>query len=685
MPLFRRIVSLICPILLLVPVARAEDWTPLPRHLPPPGIQLDDAQRNEIESALSKLTARLKTFSIRAENADLLPDARIYEKAVRFALLDDEFYSPKDAAVALAEIAEANKRLDYLEHGQHPWATQHGLLVRGYQSAIDGSAQPYGLEIPQGLDLSKPVPLYVWLHGRGDKETDLHFIRGRETHKGQIQPRGAIVLHPFGRQCVGFKFAGEIDVFEAIASVQRRYKIDPDRVVLMGFSMGGAGAWHIGAHYADDFAAVHAGAGFVDVAQYQHLKPAQYPAWYEQKLWGMYDVPDYARNLFNVPTVAYGGEIDPQRASSAIMAQAFADQGHTLVRIVGPRMPHRYDPASLAQIIRLMDDAVKKGRDRFPKQLSLQTRTLRYNHIFWASLTGLKEHWRDSRLDAQAPDDSHIIVTTRNARGLSLRSPWPDAAGDADREIQIRIDGSPISVRLDRLRLGHARFVNSTAGWGLDNSVSALSTQHSNLAQGPMRTTLHKIHGLQGPIDDAFMEPFLVVTPGGRCASAAAQKWMDFELKHFQDRWRQLFRGDLPMKKDTDVTPDDIRRFNLILWGDGNANRLIGQVMNKLPIRWSAGRITVGTKQFDAATHLPLAIYPNPLNPQKYIVLNSGFTFREDSDKTNSLQNPKLPDWAIIDITAAPGAHYPGKVEEAGFFDEGWKLMPFGEVPAGQR
>ena len=37
----------------------------------------------------------------------------------------------------------------------------------------------------------------------------------------------------------------------------------------------------------------------------------------------MYDVPDYVRNLFNTTMVAYGGEIDPQRASSQIMAEAF--------------------------------------------------------------------------------------------------------------------------------------------------------------------------------------------------------------------------------------------------------------------------------------------------------------------------------------------------------------------------
>lgn len=639
----------------------ANDFKPIPRRIPPIGMELPESQRTSIESALKKLDRRLATLPDSLRNSELLADVRIYEKAVRFALSEREFYSLKDAGVALDEIATANRRLDSIAKGEHPWSSQKGLLVRGYRSAVDGSYQPYGLEIPADVDLAKPVPLYVWLHGRGDSDTDLHFIRGRETRKGQIHPPGAIVLHPFGRNCLGFKSAGEIDILDAIASVEHRYKIDPDRVVLMGFSMGGAGAWHVGAHYADHFVAVHAGAGFVDVAQYLHLKPRDYPAWYEQKLWGVYDVPDYVRDLFNVTTVGYGGEVDPQRASSQIMADAFAAEGRGMVRIVGPKMPHRYDPASLARIMGLMEQAVRQGRNRYPKQLWLQTRTLRYNQMFWASLTGLEQHWLDSRLDASAPDLSHIRVKTKNARSISLTSPWPAAAGP-DRAIDVHIDDTPIAIHSALFNTGSASFVKTAAGWRLSNPSLEPSAG------------LQKVHGLQGPIDDAFLGPFLVVTPSGKCASGAVQKWIDFELPHFQQRWRDLFRGDLRIKRDTDVTPEDMKRFHLIAWGDPSSNRLIAQISDRLPIRWTDRQISIGDKTFDAATHVPVLIYPNPLNPSRYVVLNSGPTFREDSDKTNSLQNPKLPDWAIIDVTTGPDSHLPGKVNAADFFDEQWRV-----------
>jgi hypothetical protein len=56
------------------------------------------------------------------------------------------------------------------------------------------------------------------------------------------------------------------------------------------------------------------------------------------------------------------------------------------------------------------------------------------------------------------------------------------------------------------------------------------------------------------------------------------------------------------------------------------------------------------------------------------VVLNSGLTFRQAHDRTNSLQNPKLPDWAVLDISSPPTADAAGKVIAADFFNEAWQL-----------
>ena len=63
---------------------------------------------------------------------------------------------------------------------------------------------------------------------------------------------------------------------------------------------------------------------------------------------------------------------------------------------------------------------------------------------------------------------------------------------------------------------------------------------------------------------------------------------------------------------------------------------------------------------YEAGTHAPLLIYPNPLNPAKYVVLNSGFTFREYAYLNNARQVrhdylPQDPSWVdasgLADVT----------------------------------
>ena len=59
------------------------------------------------------------------------------------------------------------------------------------------------------------------------------------TQAGHYTPRDTIVLHPYGRYSNAFKFAGEIDVLEALEHVQANYQIDDERISVRGFSMGG--------------------------------------------------------------------------------------------------------------------------------------------------------------------------------------------------------------------------------------------------------------------------------------------------------------------------------------------------------------------------------------------------------------------------------------------------------------
>ena len=70
---------------------------------------------------------------------------------------------------------------------------------------------------------------------------------------------------------------------------------------------------------------------------------------------------------------------------------------------------------------------------------------------------------------------------------------------------------------------------------------------------------------------------------------------------------------------------------------------------------------------------MPVLISPNPLTPKKYVVLNSGFTFREYDYLNNARQVPKLPDWAILDVDQPTTSRLPAGIVDAGFFSERWQ------------
>jgi hypothetical protein len=178
--------------------------------------------------------------------------------------------------------------------------------------------------------------------------------------------------------------------------------------------------------------------------------------------------------------------------------------------------------------------------------------------------------------------------------------------------------------------------------------------------------------GLQGPIDDAFTSPFLCVRGTGKAWNPAVQAWADAGLKRFAGEWRRYFRGEPPVKDDRDVTADDIRTKNLILFGDPGGNALIASVLPKLPLQWTAKELRFGGDTYAAADHAPVLIQPNPLTPGRYVVLNSGHTFREkELASLNYLLFPRLGDWAIMKVKADPPEV---SVIRAGFFDERWLL-----------
>lgn len=593
-----------------------------PKPVPPPHA-LTAAEKAEIVGGVTELGKRISLIRAQPHDAGLLSDVEVYHKALAWMLrYPEEVYNRNYVGFARVVIAKGIERVRALEQGQAPWTTRKGHVPRAYRSRVDGSLQPYAVVIPASYDGRTPMRLDVILHGRNATLSEASFLAGHEQPRTPDLFTDRIELHVFGRTNNAYRWSGETDVFEALAAVKHNYRIDADRVVLRGFSMGGAGAWHIGLHHPGEWAGIEAGAGFTETIEYARQTSL---APHVRAMLRIYDAMDYARNVFNVPTVGYGGELDAQlRASVNIQRQLQREgvdwSGWRALFLVGPQMGHRFHPDSRAESEAFLESHLpRKEQD----EIQFVTYTARYNRCGWVTVEGLEKHYERTEVMAKRSIEG-VAVATKNVAVL-------------------RLDGAPKRVLLD------GQDVSSPSG------VYVRRQGRWEAGKGG-QNGLRKVHGLQGPIDDAFMESFVVVKPAG-AESRRLTKFRDEYAKYLRADWREV--------TDSELTPEQIRDSNLVLFGEPWSNRVMGRVMNGLPARWDRTTIQVRGRTFDARTHTLLMIYPNPLNRSRYVVLNTGHTFGEKEFKgTNALLFGRIGDWGVVKEG--------GEVVASGLMGEDW-------------
>lgn len=632
------------------------------------------------EDTLKKLAAKMERLDragtvLRKQNIPdmLLAEVEVYHKAAAWIIRHGEWYSP-DAAKWTDEVLDRGLlRASQLGQGESPWLHQTGQdVVRAYRSRVDGSVQPYAITTPAdyGKDPRKKYRLDVVLHGRDASITEVKFLHQHSGDKPAPKDQDFVRLDIFGRGNVAYRWAGESDVFEALENylnveraIGRNNMIDRNRLVLRGFSMGGAGTWHIGLHHPDRWAVIGPGAGFTTTHGYIANLPKELPA-YQEACLHIYDALDYAENAADVPVVAYSGDQDPQKAAADNIEKKLKQLGIPMTHIVAPGLGHSFPPEwqKKAEEIYAKYAGPGKGRKEYPDKVRFVTYTLKYPQCNWVEVLSLDKHYERSLVEAEKTEPG-FTVKTANVRALGLTLPE-----QVSLPLTVSIDGQEVKTRPAISRVGQAAVYLEKK----DGKWAAVLPQ--KLVTDRTRR-LQKITGLQGPIDDAFMDGFLCVRGTGKPWHEATQKYADANLARFKAEWSQYLRGDLPIKDDVDVTEEDILGKNLVLFGDPSSNSLIPQVLDGVPLRWTKDSIALGGKTGSAADHVPVLIYPSPLNNGRYVVLNSGHTFHAaDFKGTNALLYPRLGDYALLKLAMTDKDPLGVSIVTAGLFDDSWQV-----------
>jgi pimeloyl-ACP methyl ester carboxylesterase len=636
-------------------------------------------ERGQIERGLKELKERLAELRQKSRTlADHLADAEVYARGVTWALRYDETLTPTDGVALRRALERGKQRVAALEAGKQPWTQKKGKIARAFVSAVDGSVQPYGVVVPPGYDGSKAMRLDVVLHG-STKPVGMSEVRFLSRFDGEdAEGKGRadqdfLELHPLGRVENCYRWAGETDVFEAIEAVCRNYRIDRDRVVLRGMSMGASGTWHLGLKHPDRFVALGPYCGYVDTHQFSQtplptfVKVGELPP-YQEKALHLLDSIDYAANAGVVPAIACMGEKDVFFQAHVLMGRAMEKEGLKMVNLISPGTGHVIDPVTHREQMKRLGEYAARGLDHSPKHLRFVTWSLKYHRCHWLCILSLNEHYARAELKADVADDGSVeFAEPRNVEVFSFRPPTPAREG-----ARLRIGGREVALLPRGEERGRELFVSKRGGrW--------------ELLTGPV-VPVGKRPGLQGPIDDAFTAGFLCVRGTGKAWSPAVQSWSEANLKRFAYEWQRYFRGELPIKDDTEVTGEDAQRYHLILFGDPGSNRWIRKVLPHLPIHWTSAELQVAGRRYRAVDHAPVLIQPNPLAEGRYVVLNSGHTFHEkELASLNYLLFPRLGDWAVLQVgektPANPSGPLEEQVAEAGFFDERWQFPR----PAGAR
>jgi hypothetical protein len=633
------------------------------------------AQRDALRARAAELARLIEAIRSRPPldphfPDDALADVAVFHKALVWIDRHDNWPRPNYVALAGLVAEEGINRARFLLDRRRPWLDdpRGRMIAKGYVSKVDGSTQPLAVGVP-ALPLAdgERYRLDVVLHGRDESITEVAFLA---KHMNALAPadESGLILHVYGRGNNAFRFAGEADVFEAIDAVKRAFPVDESRILVRGFSMGGAGAWHIGLHHPAKWCAVEAGAGFTDTIKFLKLdETAQLDT--VRAAMRIYDATDFALNAFNLPVAAYGGEVDPQLQAAVNIREALEAEGLPLTTeglvsrgsppfdflfVVGAKTAHKIDPASAAILKEFRDTRAAKGRAFDPSRpVRFVTTTLRYPDGPGLKVERLVRQFERATVTiTPAADGQSITVAAENVAVLGLDRRWGPTAVFGDRSF-------PLAGAAEG-RLPLVYFARVEDGWdALDYDQSRDLQKRIKVAKAP---------GLQGPIDDAFLEPFLCVRGTGKPRDPAVQAWADARLSTLSANWNRWLRGDLPIKDDTAVTPEDIESKHLILFGDPGSNLWIERYLPNLPLKWTANEIALGGRAVPAAGHAPALIAPNPTNHFRYVVINSGTTYdADDLEGSNARVYPHEGDFSLYRLDTPKGS-----LLETGFFDENW-------------
>ncbi|MFL6332854.1 MAG: prolyl oligopeptidase family serine peptidase [Pyrinomonadaceae bacterium] len=609
----------------------------------------------DAESRLASLQERYATLH------DLDERARIDFEALqirRAHLSEPANRQPQEKAWQAKIVYLVKEVEDLLTHLAGRGALNYpGTHLRGFRSKIDEQVQYYMVHVPPKYAAdNKPVPLVVLIPFPLPNVPFLKSIHVANidlinTYVKLADRYGYALLWPFARGNPDGAPVAMTDIFEALEAARADYQFDSERIHLFGWSYGGTYALLMGERWPGLFASIGAImppsdlVAFEAGAEHIHSRFA--------KSWLALNSPvELVESLSNTPVYVIHGDEDktvsPQQ--SVNLVDKCRRLGFEVKFDLLPGMDHVYAPVDPTPM--MFEFFKDKTLKRNPDTVSLATAQLKYGSAYWLRIDRLTEPTVVGRILATRRSETELEVVTENV------SEYEILLGPLGHR-----NGKPLSVTTN----GRLSFSGVP-----DGDVVRLDLESVAQAQPE---TLRKNREVEGPILHAFAGPFLLVE--GATGPAEGRVNVEVLSRRIRETWMKNYFVECPLKKDWEVTEEDVEKKNLILLGDAETNSLIKKVLPDIPLRIDAESVSVGGQRYEGKNLGVELIYPNPLDKDRYvIILGANNAVGYQRLESNPSQNAWY-DFAVWNMDAPQTP----EMVAAGSWDSAWQKVRMAPGP----
>ncbi len=507
-------------------------------------------------------------------------------------------------------LAALRTKVEKLEGGVDPFAQTDGYQLRGYRSPLNGEMQLYSLYVPKNYNPDQSWPLVVMLHGAwSNHHLALRRVMGKPNERGEDDARAKrvmpalpevpyLVVAPNGFETMSYQGFAEDDVWRVISEVQALFHVDPDRVYLTGLSMGGAGTMKLGLRYPDRFAAIAPVCGFVGALTGVEEEAGR-PAVFRRLETCMSSLP-IAENAFALPVKLMHGEADPvvPVKNSIALHDRLQELGYRVEMEIYPGVDHAaWVPAY--ENARIFEWFSQFRRDPAPRKVIYKSGDPQGGSSYWTTIEEPERIREFAQIEAKA-DSGVITVTTSNVQRFSLAVPHCLIPFESVAEIQIDGQTAYRGTMGERIRFAKA---DGDWKWTRQEFPRRLLPGMSSLDEAMEQRHVY-VYGTDGPADAVEEARSLAVAKSLKGTVADVQ-------------WKVL--------PEDALSPEILEENNVVLFSTLSGSSFLKRHLGQLPLQAKNGRLEFAGKPIEANQGISF-IYPNPANPERYVLINTAST-----------------------------------------------------------